>query len=470
VGDALARARTWAGNRRIASLAIAWVMALAAPAAAQVRLVPVATGLNNPLFVSGAHDGTRRLFIVEQAGVIRVMPVGGSGMTTFLDIRSKVRSADEQGLLGLAFHPFYSSNRRFYVYYTRVPDGAIVVAEYLASAANRDVADTAERILLTIPHPNNTNHNGGMLAFGPDSYLYIGVGDGGSGNDPPNNAQNKEMLLGKILRIDVDGRASGLEYGIPISNPFFGSIAGRDEIFAYGMRNPWRFAFDRVTSQLWVGDVGQNAREEVDMPILSGGNYGWRVYEGNACTAIDPSLCTPANYLFPVFDYSHAGGRCSITGGYIYRGTTGALPAGTYVYGDYCTGEIFTWSGGQQRLLLDTTFSISSFGEDDAGEIYVVDLDGSVSRITNGDGGECQYEVPPAAFVGRPGTTLTISVSTSANCTWTAISGSEWIAVPGESHSGSGVVSVVVAPFPGWPMFRVGGVTVAGKAVIIFQF
>jgi Glucose / Sorbosone dehydrogenase len=456
--------------KRIATLAIACVMACPAAAAAQVRLIPIASGLNSPLFVSGAHDGTRRLFIVEQAGVIRVMPVGGSSMATFLDIRSKIRLDDEQGLLGLAFHPFYSSNRRFYVYYTRVADGAIVVAEYQASASNRDGADTTERILLTIPHPTNTNHNGGMLAFGPDGYLYIGVGDGGSGNDPPNNAQNKEVLLGKILRLDVNARAGGLEYGIPISNPFFGSLAGRDEIFAYGMRNPWRFSFDRVTTQLWVADVGQNAREEVNTPIVSGGNYGWRVYEGTACTNLDPTFCTPANYVFPIFDYTHTSGRCSITGGYVYRGTVGSLPTGTYVYGDYCTGEIFTWSGGAQRLLLDTALRISSFGEDDDGEIYVVDIGGSVSRIANESGGECQYDVPSALVARRAGATLTISVSTTIGCSWSATSRSEWIAVAGESHSGSGVVSVVVAPQPGWPIIRTGSLTVAGKVVVILQY
>ena len=468
--DALARAR--AGNRRIASLGIAGVLAFHAPAAAQVQLVPVASGLASPVFVAGAHDGTRRLFIVEQAGVIRVMPIGGSGMATFLDIRSKIRSGGEQGLLGLAFHPFYSSNRRFFVYYTRAADGAIVVAEYQASAGNRDAADAAERILLTIPHPTNTNHNGGMLAFGSDGYLYIGVGDGGSGNDPPNNAQNKEVLLGKILRLDVDVRVGGLEYGIPISNPFFGGIAGRDEIFAYGMRNPWRFSFDRATAQLWVADVGQGAREEVNTPIVNGGNYGWRIYEGTACTNIDRALCTPANYLFPTFDYPHAGGRCSITGGYVYRGTIGSLPTGTYVYGDYCTGEIFTWSGGEQRLLLDTTFGISSFGEDDAGEIYVVDLNGRVSRIADGGGGgaECQYDVAPVALVRRAGATLTVSVSTTAGCSWTVMSGSEWVSVAGDSHSGSGVVSVIVASHRGWPIPRVGVLTVAGKPVVILQF
>ena len=447
------------------------VFAFHAHAAAQVRLVPVATGLTSPVFVTGARDGTRRLFIVEQAGVIRVTPSSGSGMATFLDIRSKVRSGGEQGLLGLAFHPLYSSNRRFFVYYTRAADGAITVAEYQASAGNRDTADAAERVLLTIPHPTNTNHNGGMLALGADGYLYIGVGDGGSGNDPPNNAQNKESLLGKILRIDVDMRGSGLEYGIPVSNPFFGSIAGRDEIFAYGMRNPWRFSFDRATAQLWVADVGQGAREEVNTPIVNGGNYGWRVYEGSACTNIDAALCTPANYRLPIFDYLHTGGRCSITGGYVYRGTIGSLPAGTYVYGDYCTGEIFTWSGGQQRLLLDTTFAVSSFGEDDDGEIYVVDLNGRVTRIAGGGGGSagCQYDVGPVGPVGRAGETLTVSVSTTAGCAWTATSGSEWISVAGDSHSGSGVVSVTVAPHPGWWIPRIGVLTVAGKPVIILQ-
>jgi hypothetical protein len=453
-------------------LTLAGVLAFQPFAGAQVQLVPVASGLSSPVFVAGARDGTRRLFILEQAGVIRVMPIGGSGMTTFLDIRSKIRSGGEQGLLGLAFHPLYSSNRRFFVYYTRAADGAIVVAEYQASSGNRDVADAAERILLTIPHPTNTNHNGGMLAFGSDGYLYIGVGDGGSGNDPPNNAQNKDVLLGKILRLDVDGRAGGLEYGIPISNPFFGSIAGRDEIFAYGMRNPWRFSFDRVTTQLWVADVGQGAREEVNTPIVNGGNYGWRVYEGTACTNVDRALCTPANYLFPLFDYAHTNGRCSITGGYVYRGTIGSLSSGAYVYGDFCTGEIFTWSGGEQRLLLDTTFDLSSFGEDDAGEIYVVDLNGSVSRLANGGGGGagCQYEVASGAVARRAGETLTVNVSTSAGCTWTAQSGSEWLSVTGDSHSGSGVVSVNVAPHRGWPLFRVGVLTVAGKTVVILQF
>ena len=315
------------------------------------------------------------------------MPAGGGAATVFLDIRSRVRAGGEQGLLGLAFHPSYSSNRRFFVYYTRAGDGAIVVAEYAASPANPDTADSTERVLLTIPHPSFTNHNGGMVAFGPDGYLYIGVGDGGSGNDPPNNAQNKNVLLGKLLRIDVDRQSGSLPYAIPLSNPFAGLIDGRDEIFAYGLRNPWRFAFDRQTSQLWIADVGQGDREEVNTPIQHGGNYGWRVFEGSACTNIDRALCVPSNYLSPIFDYGHTNGRCSITGGYVYRGSLNALSEGLYVYGDFCTGEILTWNGAAQQVVLDTSLSISSFGEDDAGEIYVVALEGVVSRLTGAGGG-----------------------------------------------------------------------------------
>ena len=283
--------------RRRLLIALALFAGLLHPpgAFAQIQLVPVATGLASPVFVTGARDGTRRLFIVEQAGTIRVMPADGGTPTVFLDIRSRVRSGGEQGLLGLAFHPSYATNRRFFVYYTRSADGAIVIAEYAASLANPNTADATERVLLTIPHPSFSNHNGGMLAFGSDGYLYIGVGDGGSGNDPPNNAQNRNTLLGKLLRIDVDRQSGSLPYAIPLSNPFAGFIDGRDEIFAYGFRNPWRFAFDRLTNQLWVADVGQGSREEVNTPIQHGGNYGWRVFEGSACTNNDPSLCAPSN-------------------------------------------------------------------------------------------------------------------------------------------------------------------------------
>ena len=440
---------------------------------AQIQLVPVATGLVNPVFVTGAGDGTRRLFIVEQAGTIRVMPIDGGAIPLFLDIRSRVRSGGEQGLLGLAFHPSYSSNRRFFVYYTRAADGAIVIAEYAASSANPAIADTTERVLLTIPHPSFTNHNGGMVAFGPDGYLYIGVGDGGSGNDPSNNAQNKNALLGKLLRIDVDRQSGTLPYAIPLSNPFAGFVDGRDEIFAYGLRNPWRFAFDRQTNQLWIADVGQGDREEVNTPIQHGGNYGWRVYEGSACTNTDRALCTASNFLFPVFEYGHTNGRCSITGGYVYRGSLSSLPAGHYVYGDFCSGEIFTWNGTAQQVVIDTSLSISSFGEDDAGEIYVVALNGVVSRIAgaSGAGAECTSNVsPPQLIVGRAGGTAAITVAAAAGCEWTATSTVEWIAFPaGATGVGSGTLTLSVPSRSVWRTPRFGIVIVAGRTIVVIQ-
>jgi hypothetical protein len=463
-------------HRSFVALALAVGLLQPTAALAQVQLVPVASDLTSPVFATGARDGTLRLFIVEQAGIIRVMPLGGGGgMATFLDIRSRVLSGGERGLLGLAFHPSYTSNRRFFVYYTRSGDGAIVVAEYQASSGNRDAADATERVLLTIPHPNFANHNGGMLAFGPDGYLYIGVGDGGSGNDPPNNAQNKQALLGKLLRIDVNSQAGGLPYAIPPSNPFAGAIDGRDEIFAYGLRNPWRFAFDRATSQLWLADVGQIQREEVNAPIVSGGNYGWRVYEGNLCTNNDRTLCTASNYIFPIFDYSHGGGRCSITGGYVYRGTLGAFATGTYVYGDFCSGEILAWDGNSQRVVLDTGANIASFAEDDAGEIYVVTLSGTVSRITGTapTGGSCTLDAPPGpVLAARAGATTTIAVAATAGCDWSASSGADWITFPnGASGTGSGALSITVAAAPrtGWPIPRIGLIFVAGRQIVVIQ-
>jgi hypothetical protein len=394
-------------------------------------------------------------------------------MSLFLDIRSRVRSGGEQGLLGLAFHPSYSSNRRFFVYYTRAADGAIVIAEYAASSANPAVADPTERVLLAIPHPSFTNHNGGMVAFGPDGYLYIGVGDGGSGNDPPNNAQNTDVLLGKLLRIDVDRQSGGQPYAIPPSNPFAGFTAGRDEILAYGLRNPWRFAFDRLTNQLWIADVGQGDREEVNTPIQHGGNYGWRVYEGSACTNIDRARCVPSSFLFPIFEYGHTNGRCSITGGYVYRGALNSLPAGLYVYGDYCSGEIFTWNGTAQQLVLDTSLSISSFGEDDSGEIYVVALNGVVSRITGtgGGGAACTTSISPSQLSVRgAGETATISVTASPGCDWSATSTVEWITFPsGATGTGSATLTVTVQRRSAFRTPRSGFIIVAGRTIEVSQ-
>ena len=352
------------------------------PAQGAIRLDPVLQGLSSPVYITNAHDDSNRLFIVEQGGRIKVLAPGASTPTVFLDITSKVLSGDERGLLGLAFHPQFGigTNSRFFVNYTRQPDGATVIAEYHVSA-DPNVAATSETVLLVIDQPY-ANHNGGMIEFGFDGFLYIGMGDGGSGFDPQNHAQNINDLLGKILRIDVDVPAAPNLYSSPPSNPYVGAPAGRHEIFAVGMRNPFRFSFDRQTGQLYVGDVGQGALEEVDIVTL-GGNYGWRVYEGTNCTGLDPDLCTPTNFVAPIAQYGHSGGRCSITGGYVYRGSAAALPAGTYVFGDYCTGEIFSMVSGAPNLLLDTALNISSFGEDEAGELYVVGLGGTVHRIAS---------------------------------------------------------------------------------------
>jgi hypothetical protein len=438
---------------------------------AAIQLTQIVSGLASPLFVGNAGDNSNRLFIVEQAGVIKVLQPGSSTPTVFLDIRSKVVMNGEEGLLGLAFHPLYSNNHRFFVYYSRQGDGTEVIAEYHTSANNPDLADPTETILLTIPHPANTNHNGGMLAFSPiDHFLYIGVGDGGSSNDPPSNAQNTDVLLGKILRIDVDHPGpGGALYSSPTGNPFLGDVPGRDEIFAFGFRNPWRFSFDRVNGVQWVGDVGQDAHEEVDMSIVAGGNYGWRVYEGFTCTGNDPGLCNPANYLFPIFDYPHAGGRCSITGGYAYRGLQGAFAAGSYIYGDYCTGEILTWNGSAQTVVLDTALNISSFGEDEQGELYVVGLGGTISRID--PVAACTFSISPTrASYAVGGGSATVTVTAGQGCAWTAVSNASWITVTGGTGgSGNGTVTFNVAVYTGKPKNRNGTVTIAGATFSVKQ-
>ncbi|HJQ24715.1 MAG TPA: PQQ-dependent sugar dehydrogenase [Blastocatellia bacterium] len=345
---------------------------------ATAQLVSVLSGLSAPLYVTSAHDGSNRLFIVEQAGRIKVLQPGATTPTIFLDISAKVLSGGEQGLLGLAFHPQFATNHRFYVDYTRRPDGATVIAEYQVTS-NGNIAAATEKTLLVIPQPF-ANHNGGMVEFGPDGDLYIGMGDGGSGNDPGNRAQNLNELLGKILRIDVDHTSGSQGYSAPVDNPFFGSTAGRDEIYAYGLRNPWRFSFDRATGELYVADVGQSAREEVDI-VRRGRNYGWRIFEGTLCSGNDAALCAVVQAEPPIAEYGHSNGRCSITGGYVYRGTRGSLPAGAYVYGDYCSGEIFLLQGSQTTLLEDTALHITSFGEDEAGEVYVVAQEGTIYRF-----------------------------------------------------------------------------------------
>ena len=345
-----------------------------------ITLIPIVKGnLENPLFLTHAGDGTARLFVVEQPGRIRILDQGVLIPSPFLDITDRVLSGGERGLLGLAFHRDFRRNGRLFVNYTRKPDGATVVAEYRRDSSPND-ASREERILLVVSQPY-ANHNGGMMAFGPDGYLYIGLGDGGSGGDPGNLAQNPNELLGKILRIDVD---NGDPYGIPSDNPF-AVRGGRPEIYALGLRNPWRFSFDSKTGDLWAADVGQKKWEEVDL-IVRGGNYGWRVMEGVHCYV--PALfCEPKPFIAPVLEYGHDNGRCSITGGYVYRGRAASL-AGQYLYGDYCSGEIFllskTQAGAPSQtpdVALKTPFRISSFGEDETGELYVLDHAGGVYRI-----------------------------------------------------------------------------------------
>jgi uncharacterized repeat protein (TIGR01451 family) len=355
----------------------------------------IASGLQAPLDITHAGDGSGRLFVVEQPGRIRVIKQGALLSTPFLDITSLVLYGGERGLLGLAFHPNYEQNGYFYVNYTRQPDGATVLARYRVSS-NPDVADASSAtILLTISQPY-ANHNGGCIKFGQDGYLYIGMGDGGSGGDPQNYAQNKDSLLGKMLRIDVD---HGNPYAIPADNPFVGQD-GADEIWALGLRNPWRFSFDRLSGDLYIADVGQNAWEEVNFQPAnaSGGiNYGWRCREGTHPYNSSPP-CNDANFLAtltdPFTEYSHSEGY-SVTGGYVYRGTRYPNLYGTYFFADYVNGKIWsikklsdsplTWS--TRTLELDADFNISSFGEGEDGELYIANYNqGKIHHLTDPSG------------------------------------------------------------------------------------
>ncbi|HBE81588.1 MAG TPA: PQQ-dependent sugar dehydrogenase [Pyrinomonadaceae bacterium] len=336
------------------------------------------TGLSSPILVTHAKDGTRRLFVVEQGGIIKVAAPGSSTTSNFMNITTRVLSGGERGLLGLAFHPQFATNSYFFVNYTRQTDGATVISRFKATNGNTVGDPNSEVPLLTIPQPFS-NHNGGMIEFGPDGHLYIGMGDGGSANDPGARSQNINELLGKYLRItpNVTDENPSPAYTNPPTNPYVG-VAGADEIYAIGVRNPWRWSFDRQTGQLWMGDVGQGQWEEAAIVTL-GSNQGWRVYEGTQCTGLDNPLCIPGNFTMPVFQYANAGSpRCAITGGYVYRGVQNAMPRGAYLYADYCTGELLSWFNNQQNPLLDTNRLVTSFGEDEDGELYVV---GSASGV-----------------------------------------------------------------------------------------
>ena len=361
---------------RLAFLCFSFVLAAQAAPPPAVTLTEVASGIEGPTAIAFAPDGLGRVYVTEKTGRVRVALNGYTFENPFLDLRGSVATVGEQGLLGIAFHPRYgTTNRRFFLYYTRI-DGSLRISEFTTRGFFDGADLSSERPLLTIAHPGFTNHNGGQLAFGPDGYLSIGVGDGGSGGDPPNNAQNLGVLLGKILRIDVDGAQP---YAIPPDNPFVGNGDARPEIWAYGLRNPWRFSFDRVTGDLFIGDVGQNANEEVDFVPwgTKGVNFGWRVFEGFSCYN-PPANCALANHAPPILAYGHdAAGGDSITGGYMYRGTRSEPLRGYYLYGDFASSRM--WAATREGdawvtypLIAPGQLSgISTFGEDAAGEIYV---------------------------------------------------------------------------------------------------
>lgn len=343
-----------------------------------------------PVDLQYPPDNSDRIFVVEQAGVISVFAndQGVESKKTFLDIREKVDDqGNEEGLLGLAFHPDYKTNGYFYVNYTAANPNRTVISRFKVASVNADQADPgSETILLTFAQPYS-NHNGGQVSFGPDGYLYIAVGDGGSGGDPHDHGENRSTLLGTILRIDVNSAEDGKPYGIPADNPFANNSDGyREEIYAYGLRNPWRFSFDTNNGQLWTGDVGQNAWEEVDI-IEKGGNYGWNIMEGNHC--FEPKNgCDRSGLKPPIHEYDRDAG-ISITGGFVYRGPTLTDLTGKYIYADYATRRVWALDpkvsgNAMNTLLLEADFNISSFGVDQNNELYLCGFDGKIHRLVGG--------------------------------------------------------------------------------------
>lgn len=349
-----------------------------------ITLKRVAEGLNNPVHLTHAKDGTGRLFVVEQAGLIRVVKDGILLKRAFLDIRDRVKSGGEKGLLSVAFHPEFRENGRLFVNYTSSSGGLHTVISEFHTGSGGDFADRGrERIILEVAQPFS-NHNGGQIAFGPDGYLYIGMGDGGSGNDPQEHGQNLSTLLAAMLRIDVDKRDGKKAYAIPEDNPFRERAGARPEIWAYGLRNPWRFSFDPVTGRLYAGDVGQSAREEIDV-IEGGQNYGWRIMEGTLCTPGIRGLCNKRGLTLPIIDYGRSEG-ISVIGGVVYRGHDVPALCGDYLYGDWGSGKIWGLRYGNgkvtgQRMLIDTDLNISSFDTDGRYEVYVVDLNGAIYKV-----------------------------------------------------------------------------------------
>jgi glucose/arabinose dehydrogenase len=359
------------------------------PPGLTLRLDPfISAGLTEPVFLAQPLDNGR-IFVVEQPGRIRVVRDGVLQTTPFLDITGRVLAGGERGLLSVAFHPQYATNRFFYVYYTTRASGGLaagdIVIERYTATTNPEVADPATaKLIITTSHSQQGNHNGGLVAFGPDGMLYAGLGDGGGGGDPFQTGQNQNALLGSLLRLDI----AGDPYTIPPSNPFFNQAGKRGEIWAKGLRNPWRYAFDAPTGLLYVADVGQGAREEVNVVPASqaGVNYGWSIMEGTICYSA--ATCIQTGLTLPVLDYPHTGGACSITGGYVYRGS--AIPGirGHYFYSDYCAGFVksFRYENGaavDQRDWGIPTNLVSSFGVDFAGELYVISGN-SILKVAQG--------------------------------------------------------------------------------------
>lgn len=353
--------------------------------ATSIELSLLVNGLDTPLYLT--HAGDERLFVVEQPGTIRIIENGVLLDAPFLDMKGAVATwALEQGLLSVAFHPNYGGNGRFFVNYSH-PNGDTIVARYQASDDPNIADHTSGEIILSIHQPYG-NHNGGQLKFGPDGYLYIGMGDGGSANDPDGNGQNLDSLLGTLLRIDVDYEEAA--YAIPADNPFIGDDNARNEIWAYGLRNPWRFSFDLLTGDLYIADVGQNLWEEVHFTSadsVGGENYGWKIMEGTHC--FESEECDQTGLEIPIFEYHHDEG-CSITGGYVYRGQQFPEMEGNYFVGDFCQGTVWTVFGENGRFtsnrVYDSQLTISSFGEGADGELYLLDhVGGSVYHIISGD-------------------------------------------------------------------------------------
>ena len=340
---------------------------------------------SSPVYLTAAPADTQRLFVVEQSGRVLVLLHDTVQTRPFFDIRGRIAAGGEQGLLSIAFDPQYATSGRFYVYFTN-SSGDIRIVRYNVSSDPDSADQTTADTVLRVPHPGQTNHNGGQLQFGPDGMLWAGTGDGGGGGDPDGNGQNKHALLGKLLRLDVSG-ASG--YTIPADNPFATTdTSGAREVWSYGLRNPWRFSFDRQTGDLYIGDVGQNRYEEVDVSTTAvqrgrGANFGWNIMEGKHCFPSDP--CT-ATGVQPVVEYPHLSNACSITGGYVYRGSAVPAIVGHYFYADYCDGSVHSIqfpnaNPGDWTPTLSPGGGISSFGQDAKGELYILQLGGAIHRI-----------------------------------------------------------------------------------------